>query len=411
MIEIAVINFLYRGGENYIPYISQHMFTSEIGSYLIDITKRHFDKHKVLPSIDDLKLSLYERFPESEDKKRIRKYLRQMKNQELSTEFTSDLIGDLIQKSQLRKFIQNAIPQLDSLEPLNLDSLRLEFEKLINSNCANGECILKLSEVERRDRDATNAVPTCSNKLNFFLDPGLAPGEMGIIQANPGIGKTLLSINFASAGARCGFSVWYVTLDEMDQDIASRMDDHISNFVKKGKIPKWIDNIHIIDFSEGRKVVDLGILLERFGAPGLVIIDGTDEFLDSSSKEYRHQIGNIYKSIRRLSRNKNHPFPVWLTTQSTAASEGKLRKGQFDMGENKVTKAAEASVIVSVNQTEEEFEEGVARLYIGKIRRKKGKFKTIQIEYNQETQLVKDIRDVDDDEYSVSESLKKGNKR
>jgi len=411
MIEVAVLKFIIsEGGDRFLPYLSPMMFSGDIPKHMMEIVKTHHRRHNCTPTMDDIKVNLYRKFEEPEDKKRVRRYLRNLKNMELSSEATQDLINDIIQKSKLRGFFQTYIPQIDSLESVNFDEMRVEIEKIGNlSGISNDENKQSLLTMPRRYRDRGNAIPTFSDKINYYLDPGISPGELGIIQANPGIGKTLLAINLTTAAARAGFRPWFITLDEAGEDISSRFDDHINNFMKKGKMPSWVSLIEIVDFSDGKKVADLDLLLERAEAkPHLLVIDGTDDFIDTSSKEVRHQIGNIYKELRRLTRNKHRPVAAWLTTQSTAASEKKLKKGIFDVGENKVVKAAEASHMISVNQTEEEFEAKMARLFIAKMRRKKGKWKTAKVYYNEESQMLKDLNEDAEEENFIKQSLDTG---
>lgn len=357
--------------------------------------------HKAL-ALSELKILLYKRFEDGEDKKKIRRYLRVLSDDSISVDFSKDIVQDIIQKSQLKTFIQNIIPQLDSSAPLNIAQLKQDFNRIVEDTSSSKYELHSLEDCDRRDWSEGSAVPTFSHKLNELLLGGLFPGELGIIQANPGIGKTLTAINMAFAAAINGFVVWFVTLDEMGKDIATRMDLKLARY--RGK-RAWANRIHIIDFSDGARTADLQILLEQNGTPGLIITDGTDDFIDSNKGDdgERQRLGRVYKSLRRLSRRKSGPVPMWLTTQSTAASETKLKKGMFDMAENKVAKAGEASVIISINQTEEESEHDMARLFLSKARRPCGPGHSVTLKYDRSGQS---LSDEDADEEEVMESLK-----
>lgn len=413
-IELTVIKFaLTEEGRKYIPHLSKHMFSNDVTKFMFsELSKVHTDtKGLKIPTLSELKVRLYERYDKAEDKQKIRRYLRLISNEDITLEFSRNVVTDLIQKSQMRNFLQNIIPQLDSMEPMNVSAIKQEINKIVDTSTIEGVIPISLDDHSRREWNSHEMVPTFSGKLNEYLLGGLAPGELGLIQANPGIGKTLTSINMAFAAAITGHTVWFVTLDEMGRDIATRMDMKL--FTYNGK-KEWSRNIHIIDFSDGAKTADLLTLLETQDTPSLIIVDGTDDFMDPGAGREdgeRQRIGRIYKSLRRITRRKNNQVPMWITSQSTANSESKLKKGMFDVTENKIVKAGESSVVISVNQTEEESDAGIARLFVSKIRRPCGPGKSITLLYSRDNQSLKDEDGVFEDEVINSLNNSKRSKK
>lgn len=404
MIELTAIKFLLESNGDYIPHLSKHMFSGDMTRFMFESIQKYYSRSKSVPTLSELKISLYQKYDDGDSKKKVRRYLRTLTDGDISTEYSKDLITNLIQKSQVRNLINKYLPNLDSLDPLDMATMRQDFSKIVDQGSAKFD-VLDFDSSERRNWDTEKVVPTFSTQLNEYLLGGLAPGELGLIQANPGIGKTLTSINMSFAGAISGHIVWFVTLDEMRKDIATRMDMKMQKY--RGK-RLWRNNIKLIDFSGGARLSDLEILINQEGTPGLIILDGTDDFIVDGNVDPRSKIGVIYGFIRRLSRRRDGAIPVWATTQSTAASEGKLRKGMFDVTENKIVKAGESSVVISINQTEEEADANMARLYISKIRRPCGPGKTIKLEYSREYQSLKDE---DDQGEEIIEGLNKSKRR
>lgn len=397
MLELHVIKFLLEpeGGE-YLQHLSRHMFSGEITRYMFTSIQGVKDRTGKVPSLDELKILLYQRFEEGDQKKTIRRYLRTVKEAEVSNEFVGDLVGNIVQKSQLRQLFQKYVPSLDSMDPIDMSVFRMEVNKIMDKGIGAFD-LVELDVHERRDWKNEGAmVPTFSSKLNELLLGGLTYGELGLIQANPGIGKTLTCINLAVAGAITGHQVWFVTLDEMAVDIATRFDYRLATY--RGK-RAWTKNIKLIDFSSGASLSDLEVLVDTNGKPDLIIVDGTDDFQITEQKglEIRGRIAEIYKGLRRLSRRKEGPIPIWVTSQSTAASEGKTKKGMFDVTDNKIVKAGESSIVLSINQSEEEAQENVARLFLAKARRPCGPGHTIRLIHERETQSLKDLDDTDEE--------------
>lgn len=192
----------------------------------------------------------------------------------------------------------------------------------------------------------------------------LYPGEVGVVVAPPKGGKTTALVNIASLALIHGHKVGFWELerpeDEMMERFSQRMIGEI-NFVKAAKrirrmggelvlrtepyctpreLRSWVINDHL----------------------DMLIVDYFDYIKIHKMKERRFEISEIYQFARNIS--KEFLIPVWTASQSTAKSIHKKWITLEDLEEAKISKSGIASLMIGINQNEEEKEENVARTNI-----------------------------------------------
>jgi hypothetical protein len=118
---------------------------------------------------------------------------------------------------------------------------------------------------------------------------------------------------------------------------------------------------------------------QRF-VPDLLVVDYAD-LMSIGSKDYRHELGNLYKDLRGLA-VKRH---LALATASQANREASGKKTITGRGvAEDYSKIATGDVILTYNRTEAEHNLGTARLYVDKGRNDEDKF-SILISQNYKT--------------------------
>jgi hypothetical protein len=79
-------------------------------------------------------------------------------------------------------------------------------------------------------------------------------------------------------------------------------------------------------------------------------------------KERRFELAGIYQGIRSIA--KELSMPIWGASQAIAKGFSKSIITAEDLEESKIGKGGTVSLMLSINQTPEEKEDGVARIFV-----------------------------------------------
>ena len=154
------------------------------------------------------------------------------------------------------------------------------------------------------DSITQGATPTGYSELNKKTH-GFKPGELIVVAARPGIGKTTLSLNLAFNAAKHGHTVAYFSLEMPAQQLFKRLVSADSNV----KLDSLISDI---DDTAGIQILDIVAkcrkLKEKTGNLGLVVVDyiglaRTNTHYDSRQLEVQY----ISQTLKKLALDLNVP--------------------------------------------------------------------------------------------------------
>lgn len=243
-----------------------------------------------------------------------------------------------------------------------------------------------------KDNNLAPKYRTPFQAINSSLEGGLAGKELAMVVAPPGVGKSLFLANQAVQSCFDGHNVLYISLEMSEDRVAQRLDS-IFTRIKQKELPNRVGDIES-RISEIGGQVQLGRLrIKEFPTkratptqirafinqlqshedfhPDVIIIDYLELMAsDSNSPEYQNQERQA-QELRGLAIELN--ALVWTATQTNR--EGKRVKIITDAElADSYGKTRVCDLVFSVNQTEEEFDEGLARLFIIKSRNGKARF-------------------------------------
>ena len=227
--------------------------------------------------------------------------------------------------------------------------------------------------------------PTGLSRLDDkdILRGGLGRGELGIITANTGVGKSHWLVAMGSHAIQIGKDVVHYTFELTETAVGIRYDSNLcgipSNEVQDNKervLEFYKENqgmgrLIIKEYPTGSaSVVTLRnhiekLLLKGF-APGLIIIDYADIMRSTRSyNELRHELKLIYEELRNLSMDLS--IPIWTASQANRDSAHSEIVGLENMSEA-YGKAMVADFVVSLSRKPMEKSTGTGRLFIAKNR-------------------------------------------
>jgi replicative DNA helicase len=406
------IIYLLKSDESFLlqvmPMIREEYFEFPSHQKMYAITVKFFLNYKKLPTDDQLLeevkkvMSSSERFGDYRDELDAINGLdeKSISNQE----YLLDLVEEFAKEQAVKDAILKSVDYLKKKDfPAIEEEVRNAFS--INRNVDLGTDYFSGIR-ERWDRlNSASLVPkfrTPFETLNEALEGGLAHKEMAMVVAPPGVGKSLFLANQAARSVLDGHNVLYVSLEMAEDRVAQRLDS-IFTRIQQRELSNRVDDIEerleIINKQwqdRGRLVVKefptkrlsvtaLRAFLNQLKnyedfSPDVLIVDYLELMkTERDMAEYQGQ-ERLAQELRGVA--SEYGCLVWTATQTNR--EGKKVNIITDAElADSYGKIRVCDLVFSINQTEQEFDQGNARLYLMKSRNGRARFIVpIKIDYS-----------------------------
>ena len=215
-----------------------------------------------------------------------------------------------------------------------------------------------------------------------ILNGGLGRGEIGVVTANTGVGKSHYLVAMGANALRVGKNVVHYTFELTETAVGIRYDSNLcdipSNEVQDNKehvLKKYekmeLGKLIIKEYPTGTATVQTirnhieKLKLKSF-APSLIIIDYAD--IMRSSRQYdslRHELKLIYEELRNFAMESS--IPIWTASQANRDSAKSDIVGLENMSEA-YGKAMVADLVISLSRKPMEKSSGIGRLFVAKNR-------------------------------------------
>ena len=215
-----------------------------------------------------------------------------------------------------------------------------------------------------------------------ILDGGLGRGELGVVVAPTGCGKSHWLVQVGAAALKQGKTVVHYSFELSEVLVGKRYDANLTNI----SVNDLIENKdRVKDFYEDNELGNLIIkyyptrtasvntirnhlekLKFRGYIPSVVIIDYADVMRSTKAYEaLRHELMLIYEELRQMAGDFN--VPVWTASQSNRAGANADMVGLENMGEA-YGKAQVSDFVLGLSRKPEEKDKGYGRLFVAKNR-------------------------------------------
>jgi|TARA_R110000851_G_scaffold57177_2_gene133343 replicative DNA helicase len=228
-------------------------------------------------------------------------------------------------------------------------------------------------------------VPTGMEALDQkgILNGGLGRGEIGVVAAPTGVGKSHMLVNLGAAAVKRGKNVIHYTFELTENGTGLRYDSNLC-MIPSNEITERSDEVRdayaemeglgrliIKEYPTGAATVQtLRSHIEKLSLkgfiPDLLVIDYAD--IMRSSRQYdsmRHELKKVYEDLRNLAMEKQ--IPIWTASQSNRESASSDIVGLENMSES-YGKAQVADVVISISRKPTEKASGLGRIFIAKNR-------------------------------------------
>jgi hypothetical protein len=248
-----------------------------------------------------------------------------------------------------------------------------------------------------------------------ILRGGLGRGELGVVVAPTGVGKSHWLTAMGAHALKMGKNVVHYTFELTETAVGLRYDSNLCS-IPSNDVPDMKEDVLkmyetmdlgrliIKEYPTGTATVQtLRNHIEKLSLkgfiPNLIIIDYADIMRSSRTFDsLRHELKLVYEELRNLAMELN--LPVWTASQANREASGAEVVGLENMSEA-YGKAMVADVVVSISRKPSEKADGSGRLFIAKNRAgKDGILFPIHIDTSQSR-----ISILDENSLSLSETV------
>lgn len=358
--------------------------------YLQFLADRYFSyakKYKVFPTLQLLATIIKEDLKVGTDillRDQIIEYLQRMKaNPDPGDlEFVKDKSLDFCRKQALKAALENAV---DQIQAEKYESIVESIKKAVLVGVAPALGHDFFTDYEARfTRLQRNCVATGLDHLDCkeVFNGGLGSGEIGVVVAATGVGKSHFLTMLGANALMQGKNVLHYTFELSETAVGVRYDSNLcdmeSNQVidrKDEVIDKYKDmklgRLIIKEFpTNSASIYTIRSHIERLEVkgftPDLIVIDYAD--IMRSTRQYdslRHELKLIYEELRGFASEKG--IPIWTASQSNKEGSSADVVDLSNMSEA-YGKAMVADVVLSISRKSHEKATGWGRLFIAKNR-------------------------------------------
>ena len=320
--------------EQVIDILDESHYDSDNLKWIVKESKKYFVKYKKPITLDVFKVKVNE-IENDVMKTTVVETLKEVYRHLEATDldFVQDKVLDFFKNQTLKNAIIKSVEILEQkgdyeqIKNLIDDAMKAGTERDLGHEYAE-DIDIRYSEMARE------TVETPWDVLNDLTQGGLAGGELGVIVAPAGIGKTWILCALGAGAMKRGTNVVHYTLELNESYVGLRYDSVLTGLANQN-LKYHIDDVRTaVEKVEGELVVKyfptktasvhtLGAHLQKLKTMGknfdMVVVDYGDILRDTSnSREVRHALGNIYEDLRGLA--GEFDIPIWTASQANRSA-------------------------------------------------------------------------------------------
>tara|TARA_Y100000310_G_scaffold102691_1_gene100863 strand:- start:7435 stop:8811 length:1377 start_codon:yes stop_codon:yes gene_type:complete len=340
------------------------------------------EKYNTHPSVEAM-LTILRTELDNEDEvtqNQVREYFARIHTHELTDiEYIKDVSLEFCRKQNLKEAMMQSVGLLqncsfDEISTVINNALKLGSE---NNFGYNYHADFEMRFVPKHRQPVSTGWP----EVDSICGGGLGKGELGVVIAPTGAGKSMALVHLGAQALKENKTVVHYTLELQDMVIANRYDSCITGYplsdiiTFKEEVYETIKNIDgsliIKEYPTKSATTNtirshLSRLIKRGITPGLVIVDYGDLLKPITiRKEKRNELESIYEELRAIS--TEFKCPIWTASQTNRSG---LNAEVITMEQisEAFNKCFVADFIFSVSRTIEDKQNNQGKLFIAKNR-------------------------------------------
>ena len=356
------------------------MFDSDSNKWLVKTIRKYYYEYKKQPTLEVIKYKIDEIDNDVLKSGVVEKLRDVWKNIESTDlEFVQSETLDFCKNQTLKNAILESV---DMLENKNYDGIKSIIDDAMKAGTERDLGHDYIPSLEMRlEESARITVKTPWDVINDITDGGLGPGELGVVVAPAGIGKSWTLQALGSEVVRQGKTVVHYSLELNENYVGLRYDSIFSGVTTanikyhKEEVQKQISKLPgklLIKYfpTKAASVQTLGAHLKQLELSGvnidMVIVDYADILMPTGFfKEKRHAIGNIYEDLRGLAGELE--IPIWTASQANRSALEEDVIGADKVAED-YSKVMTADFVMSMSRKVEDKIANTGRFHVIKNR-------------------------------------------
>ena len=308
--------------------IRAEYFESDANSWLLDIILTHFREYKTPPSKDVLKVKITEienDILKATVLEQLKDVFRYMESDDLT--FVKDEILKFCKNQEIKQAIMDSV---SLLKHGNFDEIKTKIDSAMKAGADTNIGLEYVTDVAARYNEAArHTITTGWDVIDDLMDGGLAPGELGVVMAPAGIGKSWLLINIGAHAVKAGKTVIHYTL-ELNENYVGQRYDSVLTGIPAQNLKNYREDIEakmltlkgdlIVKYYPTKSVGVMGlkahiektIMLGK--KPDLVIVDYGDLLKVNIKKDKHEALEDLYEELRGMA--GEYSIPLWTASQA-----------------------------------------------------------------------------------------------
>lgn len=294
-------------------------------------------------------------------------------------EYIKDTALDFCRKQKLKEAMIKSVSLLESSSFDEISSVINEALKLGSSTDFGYD--YKADFEERFKLKVRNPITTGWKSIDDLCKGGLGSGELGVVIAPTGAGKSMVLVHLGAQALKEGKTVVHYTLELAPTVIASRYDSCLTG-IPLFQLRSYKDGIYeTVKDIEGQLIIKeyptksaspnvirnhLERLLQRDIKPDLIIVDYADLLRPNVvRKEKRHELETIYEDLRGIAQEMKCPCYTASQTNRSGLNAEVITMESISEAFNK---CFVADFIFSVSRTIQDKSTNSGRMFLAKNR-------------------------------------------
>jgi len=348
----------------------------------VKLIKNYREKYPEHPSEDRMKAIVRTEISEELEsvQTRVRDFLARIYRADIDgSDYVKATALDFCRKQNLKKAMLKSVKLLEDHSFDEISSV-INEAIVLGSDSNFGHDYVKDFE-QRFLESSRNPVATGWEEIDRITDSGLGKGELGVVIAPTGAGKSMALVHIGAQALIAGKNVIYYTLELSDTVVGSRFDSCITN-VPLDELKGFKEDIYEkIQGLEGKLIVKeyptkssspvtlknhLEKVIKRGFNPDVIIVDYADLLRPTSGlREKRHELETIYEQLRGLA--QEFKCPIWTASQTNRSGLNAEVITMESISEA-FNKCFVADFILSISRTAEDKLNNQGRIFIAKNR-------------------------------------------
>jgi len=314
--------------------LDEKHYDSDSLKWVVKECKKYYDEYRKCITLDVFKVKTQE--VENDVLKlsiveNLKEVFRHLESPDL--DFIEDKALDFFKNQTLKNAIVESVEIMESKG--DFEQIKRLVDDALNAGTERNIGHEYIEHIEDRySETARTTVPTGWDVIDDLTQGGLGGGELGVIVAPAGVGKTWVLAAIGANSMKKGRHIVHYSLELNEAYVGLRYDSIFTGIANqnlkyhKDDVQTEMDKLKgdlVIKYypTKSASVNTLSAHLKRITTLGtevdMVVVDYADILKDTGgSKEVRHALGNIYEDLRGLA--GEFQIPVWTASQANRSA-------------------------------------------------------------------------------------------